>query len=103
MSRKDVLPWGTNPKAWLSCPDCKLCPKCMAAGQYRLTRQERVIVRLLCDGTGTREMVDQLHITDETLRRHLTNIFDKTGVDSRTQLVVFAFAKGLASIGGASG
>lgn len=99
MSRKAFRPWNTNPKAWTSCPNCKLCPQCMAAGQYRITRQELVIVRLLCDGTSTRDMVDQLHISDETLRRHLTNIFDKTGVDTRTQLVVFAVSKGLASIG----
>jgi DNA-binding NarL/FixJ family response regulator len=42
--------------------------------------------------------MEQLHITDDTLKRHLSNIFDKTGADTRTQLVVFALAKGLATI-----
>jgi DNA-binding NarL/FixJ family response regulator len=91
-------PWNTNPRNWLSCPDCKLCPYCRASGQYGLTRQEFTIVRLLCEGVGTKDMVDQLRVTDNTLKRHLSNIFNKTGVDTRTQLVVFAVAKGLAKI-----
>jgi DNA-binding NarL/FixJ family response regulator len=70
----------------------------MAAAQYGLTRQEFVIVRLLCAGIGTRDICEQLHIKDDTLKRHLSNIFDKTGADTRTQLVVFAVASGLAVI-----
>lgn len=98
MPRDSGRPWGMNPKKWLSCPGCKLCPECLATGKYGLTRQEVVIVRLLCAGVGTKDMIDQLHVTDNTLKRHLSNIFDKTGVDTRTQLVVFAVAKGLATI-----
>ena len=57
-----------------------------------------MIIRLLCDGTGTKDMIKQLRISEDTLKRHLSNIFDKTGVDSRTQLVVFALSKGFASL-----
>ncbi len=98
MRRNSVIPWGTNPKTWTTCPDCKLCPACSAAGAYGLTRQEMVIIRSLCRGVGTRDILAQLNVTDNTLKRHLLNIFNKTGVDTRTQLVVFAVAKGFAVI-----
>jgi DNA-binding NarL/FixJ family response regulator len=98
MRREAVLPSSTNPRTWTACPDCKLCPNCIAGGQYGLTRQEVVILRLLCSGVGTRDIIAQLHIKVDTLKRHMSNIFNKTGVDSRTQLVVFAVAKGLATI-----
>lgn len=98
MPRRPALAWGTSPKRWTSCPDCKLCPKCIAAAEYGLTRQEFVIVRMLCDGLGTVDILNKLHISDDTLKRHLVNIFDKTGADTRTQLVVFAVASGLAVI-----
>lgn len=88
----------TKPKAWIECQDCKLCPNCLAAGRYRLTRQELVVTRLLCCGTSTADIVRSLHITEETLKRHLSNIFDKLGMDNRVQLVVFALAKGLATL-----
>jgi DNA-binding NarL/FixJ family response regulator len=96
--RKTGVSLHTSPKVWTSCPDCRLCPACIAAGQYGLTRQEFVILRLLCAGVGTKDITSQLHIANDTLKRHLSNIFDKTGADTRTQLVVFAIASGLATI-----
>jgi DNA-binding NarL/FixJ family response regulator len=62
---------------------------------YNFTRQEAIILKMICEGEGTREILAELRIADDTLKRHLTNIYDKTGVDNRVQLVLFAIAKGL--------
>lgn len=88
----------TKPKAWIECQDCKICPRCAGMGMYGITRQESVLIHMLCQGLGTADIISQLRISEETLKRHFTNIFNKTGVDSRPQLIVFAVAKGLAVI-----
>jgi DNA-binding NarL/FixJ family response regulator len=37
-----------------------------------------------------REIASQLDISEKTVKRHLTNIFDKVGVSSRVELAMFA-------------
>jgi DNA-binding CsgD family transcriptional regulator len=54
---------------------------------YGLTRQEQVLTGLICRGRSTSEIVDQLHITANTVQDHLKSIFEKTGVGSRRELV----------------
>jgi DNA-binding CsgD family transcriptional regulator len=63
----------------------ELAPVLMMA--YGLTKQEQTVTGLVCRGLSTREIADRLHISLHTVQEHLKNIFDKTGVRSRRELV----------------
>ena len=52
-----------------------------------LTPQERVIVRLACQGLANREIAQQLVLSGKTISYHLGNAYTKLGVHSRSQLV----------------
>ena len=41
-------------------------------------------------GLGNAEIAEQLHISEKTVRNHASNVFDKLGVWSRAQAIVFA-------------
>ncbi|MEU0315320.1 helix-turn-helix transcriptional regulator [Nocardioides sp. NPDC006273] len=55
-----------------------------------LTRRECQVLALVADGRSNREIGERLFISDRTVGRHLTNIFAKIGVTSRTQAVRYA-------------
>ena len=57
---------------------------------YRLTPAERVIYDLYLDGMGTKEILVQLNITQNTLKYHNKNIYSKLGVSSRKELIAIA-------------
>ena len=56
--------------------------------RFPLTRQENRIVSRLLAGAGTKEICGEFKFGEETLKRHLTNIFDKTGRTGRVELVL---------------
>jgi DNA-binding NarL/FixJ family response regulator len=62
-----------------------------------LTRRECEVLALVADGRSNREIGQQLFISDRTVARHLTNIFYKIGVTSRTQAARYALDRGLAT------
>jgi DNA-binding NarL/FixJ family response regulator len=64
----------------------------------QLTRREKEILRALAEGLNDREIAEQLHISFETERSHMTNILAKLGVDSRLQALVFAARSGIVKI-----
>jgi DNA-binding CsgD family transcriptional regulator len=51
-----------------------------------LTPQERVVARLVCMGRSNREVADELVLSVKTVGYHLSNVYHKLGVHSRTQL-----------------
>lgn len=55
--------------------------------KYGITRREREVVRLLCAGKSNREVAAALFISAQTVKDHNKNIFRKTGVRNRVQLV----------------
>ncbi len=57
---------------------------------YGLTDREMEVVRLVCEGLGNKEIADRLQIAGETVKRHMTNIFNKVGMSSRLELALFA-------------
>ena len=61
-----------------------------------LTAREREILDLVAGGANNRAIADQLFISEKTVRNHLTAIFDKLGVSSRSQAIVYARDRGLA-------
>jgi DNA-binding NarL/FixJ family response regulator len=92
-SRLPDAPRG-NPRKVIPCPHCTICPQCEAALKFGLTRQELTIVRLLCEGLSNAELGAELNISEETVKRHMTNVFDKTGMDSRLSLAMKAVRSG---------
>jgi len=62
-----------------------------------LTAREREILDLVAGGANNQAIADQLFISEKTVRNHLTAIFDKIGVSSRSQAIVFARDRGLAA------
>jgi DNA-binding NarL/FixJ family response regulator len=63
---------------------------------YGLTKRELEVVRLIVDGCSNREIAGQFGLSEETVKRHLSNIFDKLGVSTRLELALFALANHLA-------
>ncbi|HEY3929826.1 MAG TPA: response regulator transcription factor [Candidatus Koribacter sp.] len=63
---------------------------------FGLTPRELEIVVLVTEGCGNREIAGRLTISEETVKRHLTHIFDKVGMSTRLELALFALDHGLA-------
>ena len=63
-----------------------------------LTDRERDIVTLIMKGLKNKDIAEQLHISDITVRHHLTNIFVKLGVPNRQKLLLLAHQQGLAKL-----
>jgi DNA-binding NarL/FixJ family response regulator len=61
-----------------------------------LTKREREVIALLCEGLPNRQISARLHISETTVRRHLTTIFAKLDVSDRLELVIYAYRHGLA-------
>jgi DNA-binding CsgD family transcriptional regulator len=54
---------------------------------YGLTDAQSRVVGLVLKGYSTREIVDELHISANTVQEHLTAVFDRLGVRSRRELI----------------
>lgn len=54
----------------------------------RLTPRERDIVGLVAEGMKNREIAEQLHITQGTVKVHLMHVFEKTGARDRYELAL---------------
>jgi DNA-binding NarL/FixJ family response regulator len=61
-----------------------------------LTAREREILDLVAGGASNQQIAGKLFISEKTVRNHLTAVFDKIGVSSRSQAIVFARDRGLA-------
>ena len=67
-----------------------------AAIPARLTKREIEVLGLVASGKTNRQIAQQLHISEHTVARHVSNLFTKTGATSRTAVGAFAFKHGLA-------
>jgi len=59
---------------------------------YGLTPRELEVVGAIVEGCSNRDIAKQFNLSEETVKRHLSNIFDKTGVSTRLELALFAIA-----------
>src|ERR1017187_2818455 len=59
---------------------------------YGLTPRELEVVGSIVEGCSNRDIAKQFGLSEETVKRHLSNIFDKTGVSTRLELAFFAIA-----------
>jgi len=60
-----------------------------------LSTREREIVGLIAQGYKNKEMAEKMFISEQTVKNHLHNIFDKLGVSDRLELALYAIHKGL--------
>lgn len=61
-----------------------------------LTTRELEVIRLIASGADNALIGRELSISRHTVKQHVTNIFEKLGVDSRVQAAVYAVREGLA-------
>ena len=59
-----------------------------------LSPRERDILALVTEGLGNAEIAERLAISEKTVRNHVSNVFDKLGVWTRAQAIVFARDRG---------
>jgi len=55
-----------------------------------LSARERQVLALMADGLSNAGIAERLQISEKTVRNHASNLFDKLGVWSRAQAIVFA-------------
>ncbi len=62
-----------------------------------LTRRESDVLDLLVKGRSNSQIAAELHVTERTVRFHLTNIYEKLNVSSRSEAISWAFTHGRAA------
>ena len=56
-----------------------------------LSKREQDVIRCVAEGLTNREIAQRLTLTEHTVKNYLFRIFDKLGVSSRVEVVLFAF------------
>jgi two-component system, NarL family, nitrate/nitrite response regulator NarL len=62
---------------------------------FRLTRREREVLSLVAAGYANKEIAQTCAVSEETVKHHLTRMFDKVGASSRVELAMLASHAGL--------
>jgi DNA-binding NarL/FixJ family response regulator len=60
-----------------------------------LSPRETEIVKLVAEGLSSREIAGTLHISEKTVERHRSNVFEKLGLKDRVALTRYAIRRGL--------
>jgi DNA-binding NarL/FixJ family response regulator len=63
--------------------------------QTLLSRREAEVVVLVSQGLKNKEIAERMFITEQTVKNHLHNIFDKLGVSDRLALTLYAIQKNI--------
>jgi len=71
-------------------PSVPSVPAVPAMADVRLTAREREILVLVAEGDSNKGIARRLKVSDDTVKHHLTSIFDKTGVSNRLELALYA-------------
>ncbi|MBQ2873197.1 MAG: response regulator transcription factor [Bacilli bacterium] len=56
--------------------------------KYILTKREKEVFKLLITNKTTKEIAEELNISEKTVRNHISNAMQKLGVKGRAQAVV---------------
>jgi len=90
-ARRTFATLGTQPA--LDLVDSLLAPDSLPGG---LTAREVQVLRLVATGRSNTQIATELVLSEKTVARHLSNIFTKLEVGSRTAAAAYAFEHGLA-------
>ena len=66
---------------------------------HGLTPREIEILRLIARGKANRAIANELHLSERTVHRHVSNIFTKLDVDSRTAAVAYGIKHRIVEMG----
>lgn len=67
-------------------------------GQEELTKTERKILQAIVKGRANKEIAYDLNVSENTVKTHVKNVFEKLGVSDRTSAATLAIKRGLARI-----
>jgi DNA-binding NarL/FixJ family response regulator len=65
-----------------------------ATGEILLTSREEQVVALVTDGLSNRNVASELGLSEHTVKKYLFRIFEKLGISSRVELVLYALHHG---------
>jgi DNA-binding NarL/FixJ family response regulator len=65
-----------------------------SSGRFLLTPREEQVVALVADGLTNRGVAVELGLSEHTIKKYLLRIFDKVGISSRVELVLYAMSHG---------
>ena len=65
-------------------------------GEHLLSHREEEVVSLVCQGLTNREIAEQLRLSEHTVKNYLFRIFDRLGVSSRVELVLYGSTRAVA-------
>jgi DNA-binding NarL/FixJ family response regulator len=63
-----------------------------------LTAREKEVIVMIGEGLKNKQIAERLFISEATVRHHLSSIYGKIGVEDRLNLVIYAYANGLAHV-----
>jgi DNA-binding NarL/FixJ family response regulator len=58
-------------------------------GEHLLSEREHQVVAMVAEGMTNREISKELHISEHTVKNHIFRIFDKLGISSRVELLLY--------------
>lgn len=67
-------------------------------GQEELTPKERKILQMIVGGNSNKEIAFDLSVSENTVKTHVKNVFEKLGVSDRTSAATLAIKRGLVRI-----
>ena len=67
-----------------------IAPSTTDNAKFGLTARELKVIAAVLEGDTNKAVAERLSISEQTVKNHLTNIFNKLGVSSRLELVLFA-------------
>ena len=67
-------------------------------GQETLTPAEQNVLRMIVGGMSNKEIAFALEVSENTVKTHVKNIFDKIGVSDRTSAATTAIKRGLVRV-----
>ncbi len=76
----------------------RLIERLESGGRHRLTERELEVLRLLASGARNKEIAAKLVVSIGTVKFHIANIYQKLGVQTRTEAVRAAAERGILSI-----
>lgn len=65
-----------------------------STGGSLLTPREEQVVALVAEGLGNREIARELNLSEHTIKKYVFRVFEKLGVSSRVELVLYALNNG---------
>jgi DNA-binding NarL/FixJ family response regulator len=64
-----------------------------AKGQVSLTRREQEVVSKVAEGMKNREIAELLQLSECTVKNHLFRIFERLGISSRAELILYLYSQ----------